>query len=129
MEKKAKILVVDDEPDVVEMLRTALESASYEVISAYNGNEAIKKAKEERPDLIVLDLMMPEKDGFQTCKELKQDKEFSQTPVLILTAINEHFSHTKYAKSLGLELEAEDYIDKPVDPMILLKRVEKLLKK
>lgn len=127
MEKK-KILVVDDEPEIVEMLRMCLETASYEVVAAYNGQEGIEKTKKERPDAIILDLMMPEKDGFQASKEIKNDPECAHIPILVLTAISDHLSHTRYAKSMGMELEAEDYIDKPVDPNLLLERLAKLLK-
>lgn len=126
---KKRILVVDDEPDMVEMLKLILESASYEVLTAYNGQEGIEKARAARPDAIILDLMMPLKDGFQACKELKGDPATAAIPVLVLTAISEKLSHTKYAKSMGLELEAEDYIDKPVDANLLLERLEKLLRR
>lgn len=125
----AKILVVDDEPDMVEMIKTALESASHRVVAAYNGQEGIEKARKEKPDAIILDIMMPVKDGFIACKELKEDPLCKNIPVLILSAMNEHFAHTRYAKSMGLELDAEDYIDKPIDPKLLLARVDKLLKK
>jgi DNA-binding response OmpR family regulator len=126
---KKKILVVDDEPDMVEMLKLILESASYEVIAAYDGQEGVEKARAERPDAIILDLMMPRKDGFQACKELKGEPATAGIPVLVLTAISEKLSHTRYAKSMGLELEAEDYIDKPVDANILLERLAKLLRR
>jgi two-component system alkaline phosphatase synthesis response regulator PhoP len=125
----AKILVVDDEPDTVEMIKAALESASHQVVAAFNGKEGIEKAKKEKPDAIVLDIMMPEKDGFAACKELKGDPACKDIPVLILTAVGEHFAHSRYAKSMGLELEAEDYIDKPIDPKLLVARLAKLLKK
>jgi two-component system alkaline phosphatase synthesis response regulator PhoP len=125
----AKILVVDDEPDAVEMIKAALETASYQVVTAYNGQEGIEKAKKEKPDAIILDIMMPEKDGFVACKELKADPRCKDIPILILTAVSEHFANTRYAKSMGLDLEAEDYIDKPIDPKMLLARLGKLLKK
>ncbi len=125
----AKILVVDDEPDTVEMIKTALETASYQVVAAYNGQQGIEKARKEKPDAIILDIMMPEKDGFVACKELKGDLALKEIPILILTAVSEHFANTRYAKSMGLELEAEDYIDKPIDPKLLLARLAKLLKK
>jgi len=127
MEKK-KILVVDDEPDMVKMLRMSLETASYEVIAAYDGQEGIDKTKKERPDAIIMDLMMPEKDGFVACKEIKNDPECAHIPILVLTAISDHLTQSRYAKSMGLELEAEDYIDKPVDPNLLLERLARLLK-
>ena len=125
----AKILVVDDEPDMVEMIKAALEGASYQVITAYNGQEGLDKARKEEPDAIVLDIMMPVKDGFVACKELKGDPALQNIPVLILTAVSEHFANTRYAKSMGLDLDAEDYIDKPIDPKLLLVRLDKLLKK
>jgi two-component system alkaline phosphatase synthesis response regulator PhoP len=128
-ETKGKILVVDDEPDVVDMLRMMLENASYEVVSAYDGKEGIEKAKEEKPDAIVLDLMMPGMDGFEACKEMKNDPELKAIPVLVLTAISRHFSDTKYARNLGLGLVSDDYIDKPVDPKLLLSRIAGLLGK
>ena len=124
---KKKILVVDDEPEMVKMLQMSLETASYEVITAYNGQEGIDKTKKERPDAIIMDLMMPEKDGFVACKEIKNDPECAPIPILVLTAISDHLTHTRYAKSMGLELEAEDYIDKPVDPNFLLERLARLL--
>jgi two-component system alkaline phosphatase synthesis response regulator PhoP len=126
-EKKVKILVVDDEPDMVEMLKMMLENASYDVVAAYDGKEGIEKAKEEKPNVIVLDLMMPEMDGFEACKEMKNDPELADIPILVLTAISQHLSHTRYAKSLGLGLESDDYVDKPVDPNVLLKRIAALL--
>lgn len=124
----AKILVVDDEPDMVEMIKTALEGASHRVITAYNGQEGLDKARKEKPDAIILDIMMPVKDGFVACKELKEDPGLQNIPVLILTAVSEHFADTRYAKSMGLDLDAEDYIDKPIDPKQLLVRLDKILK-
>ena len=128
-ETKGKILVVDDEPDVVDMVRMMLENASYEVVSAYDGKEGIEKAKQEKPDAIVLDLMMPGMDGFEACKEMKNDPDLKDIPVLVLTAISRHFSDTKYARSLGLGLVSDDYIDKPVDPNVLLNRIAGLMGK
>lgn len=125
----AKILVVDDEPDMVEMIKAALESAAHQVVCAYDGQEGVEKARREKPDAIILDIMMPEKDGFVACKELKGDPTCKDIPILILTAVGEHFANTRYAKSMGMELEAEDYIDKPIDPGLLVARLAKLLKK
>ena len=126
-EKNAKVLVVDDDPDIIEMLVTMLEDASYEVFSANNGKEGVEKAKEAKPDIIVLDLMMPEMDGFEACGEIKKDPELSAIPILILTGISQELSQTRYARSTGLGLESDDYIEKPVDPDVLLKRIAALL--
>lgn len=122
-----KILVIDDEPDVVEMIAMALESSDFEVISAYNGVVGLEKARTEKPDAIILDIMMPEKDGFLTCKELKAGPDTEHIPILILTGIREHFSNSRYAKSMGLSLEADDFLEKPVNPKELINRVNEML--
>ena len=129
MERKAKILIVDDDPDFVAATRVVLESKPYEVIVAYDGDEGLMKAREERPDLIILDVIMPMKDGFMVCQQLKRDPQLSSIPVLMLTAFSEKFGETSVSLSQGLTLEAEDFIDKPVTPAELLLRVERLLKK
>lgn len=129
MERKVKILLVDDDPDFVVATRVVLESKPYEVIVAYDGDEGLKKAREERPDLIILDVIMPMKDGFMVCQQLKKDPQLSSIPVLMLTAFSDKFGETSVSLSQGLTLEAEDFIDKPVTPAELLLRVERLLKK
>jgi len=126
-ENNAKVLVVDDEPDIIEMLKVLLEDESYEVVTANNGKEVVDKAKEEKPDVIVLYLMMPEMNGFEACEKIKEDPELSDTPVLILTGITRDLSHTRYSRSSGLGLASDDYIDKPVDPDLLLERIAALL--
>lgn len=128
MEGLAKVLVIDDEPDLVEMLKMALER-QFEVIVAYDGKEGVAKARAEKPDAIVLDIMMPEKDGFAVCRELKGDPQTTSTPILILTIVADYFGRTKYAKQSGMEIEADDFISKPVDPNELVRRVAALLKK
>lgn len=130
MEKgQAKILLVDDDLDFVAATKTILESKPYEVSVAHEGEEGLKKARDEKPDLIILDIIMPVKDGFTACEHLKQDPELSEIPVLMLTSFSQRKGDTSLSVSRGLSLEAEDYIDKPVSPTELLKRVEKLLKK
>jgi len=127
MERRPKILVIDDDPDMVEMLTISLEAASYEVIAAYNGVQGLQQARVEKPDAIILDIMMPEKDGFKVCKELKSGEGTADIPILILTAVGDRFAATHYAVSMGLELDAEDYLDKPVDRDELLRRVGALV--
>ncbi len=124
-----KILIVDDDPDLVEAVSMILESKNYEVSAAYGGIEGLEKAKKENPDLIVLDVMMPDKDGYAVCKELKADPELSKIPVLLLTAVVSKIPTTRYTQQMGLETEADDYIDKPVEPEVLVKRIETLLTK
>lgn len=129
MTEKAKILLIDDDIDFVEATKIVLESKPYEVIVAYDGDDGLRKAREENPDLIILDIIMPVKDGFTTAEQLKKDAELSKIPVLILTSFAEKGGETSIAVSGGLTLETEDYIDKPISPEELLSKVEKHLKR
>ena len=129
MEKKAKILLIDDDVDFVESTKIVLESKPYEVIVAHEGDEGLRKAREENPDLILLDVIMPIKDGFTAAEQLKKDPQLSKIPVLMLTAFAAMGGETSIPVSRGYTLETEDYIDKPVSPEELLARVEKFLKK
>jgi len=124
--RQSRVLVVDDEPDIVEMLKMALER-QFEVIIAYDGTEGLAKAREDKPDAIVLDIMMPGMDGFAVCRELKKDSTTLSIPILILTSVGDYFGRTKYPKMGGMEIEAEDFLSKPVDPNVLLRRVAALL--
>jgi len=131
MQKQARILVIDDDPDIYSSLKSVLESKSYEVIAALDGDEGLRKVVEERPDLIILDVIMPGKHGFDVCKELKTDPKyyfFSQIPVLMLTVYPDDREKMHLSMREGMMMEAEDYIQKPFDPDELLKRVEELLK-
>ncbi len=131
MERQTKILLVDDDLDFVEATKAVLES-KYQVVIAYNGNDGLKKVVEERPDLIILDVIMPEKDGFTVCKELKTDPRyhfFSKIPVLMLTVYPGDRETARLSMLEGMAMEAEDYIQKPVSPKELLRRAEELLKK
>jgi len=129
MERKARILLVDDDADFVESTKIVLESKPYEVIIAVNGNEGLRKAREGKPDLILLDIIMPVEDGFTAAEQLKKDPELAKIPVLMLTSYASKGAGTSIPRSQGYELEAEDYIDKPVSPKDLLAIVEKHLKK
>ena len=129
MERKSKILLVDDDKDFVEATKLVLESKPYEVIVAYDGDEGLAKARKEKPDLIILDIIMPVKDGFSAADQLKKDPELTKIPVIMLTSFSQKVGETSLSVSQGLTLETEDYLDKPVAPEQLLKRVEKLLKK
>ncbi len=129
MEKKAKILLVDDDIDFVESTKIILESKPYEVIVAYEGDEGLRKAREENPDLVLLDIIMPVKDGFTAAQQFKKDPQLSRIPVIMLTSYSSRKGETSIPASRGLELEAEDYVEKPVSPRELLNIVEKYLKK
>jgi len=124
-----KVLVIDDDPDLVEAVSLVLRAKNYEVISAYGGVEGFDKAKKENPDAIILDVMMPDKDGYTVCKELKADEKLRDIPVLLLTAVVSHIPTTRYTLQMGMETEADDYIDKPAEPEELVRRVEALLAK
>ena len=129
MEKKAKILLVDDDIDFVESTKIILESKPYEVIVAYEGDEGLRKAREENPDLVLLDIIMPVKDGFTAAEQFKKDPHLSKIPVIMLTSYSSRKGETPIAVSRGLELEAEDYVEKPVSPEELLNIVDKYLKR
>jgi two-component system alkaline phosphatase synthesis response regulator PhoP len=129
MEKKAKILLVDDDIDFVEATKTILESKPYEVIVAYEGDEGLRKAREEKPDLVLLDIIMPVKDGFTAAEQFKKDPQLAKIPVIILTSYSAMKGQTSIPVSRGYQLETEDYVSKPISPEELLNRVEKCLKR
>jgi two-component system alkaline phosphatase synthesis response regulator PhoP len=122
-----KILLVDDDPKFVDAIKVILDGAGYDVEVAYDGNEGWKKMVECNPDLIILDVMMPGKDGFELCAEIKADEKWREVPVILLTAVGDHIPTTKYSIADGLNIEAEDYIPKPVEPAKLLKQVRDLI--
>jgi two-component system alkaline phosphatase synthesis response regulator PhoP len=122
-----KILIIDDEPDLVEAVSIILESKGYAVAKAYGGVEGLKKVRTENPDLIVLDVMMPDKDGYEVCKELKADAKYRSIPILLLTAVVSNIPTSKYTQEMGMETEADDFLDKPAEAQELVKRVEALL--
>ena len=129
MEKKAKILLIDDDPDFIEATKTILESKPYEVIVAFAGDEGLKKARTESPDLVLLDIIMPGTDGFSAAEQFKKDPDLSKIPVVMLTSYAERRAGTGIPISKGFQLEAEDYIEKPVSPEELFDIIEKNLKK
>ena len=126
-----KILVVDDDPDILDALTMILEAKGYQVVTARDGVEGLANLKAEKPDLMILDLLMPKMDGFAVCKELLDPRwsKFRDIPILILTSVREEASRRRYELETGLELDVDDYVEKPVSPDILLDRVGKLLKK
>jgi two-component system alkaline phosphatase synthesis response regulator PhoP len=119
-----KILVVDDDPDIVEFISYNLKGKGYLVVSAKDGVEAIRKAKEFHPDLILLDIMMPNKDGIQTIKELRVMPDFEETAIIFLTALSDEKSEIE-----GLKIGADDYIAKPIKPELLATRIRTALRR
>lgn len=117
-----KILVCDDEPYILMALTDAVEMEGYDCITAVNGKEAIEKARDERPDLILLDVMMPYKDGYEVCDELKKDELTKDIPVIMLTAKSQQIDIQR-----GKEVGADDYITKPFKPSTLRKKFNEVL--
>lgn len=122
--KKSRILVVDDEPDIVDLLKYNLETEGFEVSTASNGVEAIEVAKNKVPDLILLDVMMPEMDGIETCIELRKIEKLSNCYIAFLTARSED-----YSQIAGFESGADDYISKPIKPRVLVSRIKAMLRR
>jgi len=128
---QGKILVIDDDPDILDALAMILESQGYQVFTARDGIEGLANLKAEKPDLMILDLLMPKMDGFAVCKELQDPRwsKFKEMPILILTSVREDASRRRYELETGLELNVDDYVEKPISPDILLQRVERLIKR
>jgi two-component system alkaline phosphatase synthesis response regulator PhoP len=122
--EKVKILIVDDEQDIIDFISYNLKKEGYSTIFAVNGKDAIKKAKVHLPDLILMDIMMPELDGIQACREIKEIKKLKNTPVVFLTARNE-----EYTELAGFNAGADDFITKPLKPRILTSRIKAILKR
>ncbi len=127
MSDKKRILVVDDEPDFASIVQGNLEKEGFEVDVAYNGVEGIEKVKANAPDAIVLDVMMPEKDGYEVCKELKAEEQFANIPIILLTAVASHVTSTRYSHADGMSTEADDYIAKPASAEDITASVKGLL--
>jgi len=121
------VLIVDDDPDLVETVAMMLESKGFEVGKAYDGIEGEAAIKQRRPDVLVLDVMMPRKNGYQLCKELKSNKWTSDIPIVMLTAVGDAVPTTSYSHAEGMAMEAEDFIPKPVDAATLVEAVERLV--
>lgn len=115
MSEKKLILVVDDDPDLVEAVSMELESQHYRVAKAYDGNEAWDRIKEEKPQLVILDVMMPNKNGYQVCDEIKSNPDYSDITVILLTAVGAAVTSTSYTHWDGKKSLADDYIPKPID--------------
>lgn len=119
-----KILIADDEPDILEIIQYNLQNEGYEVVTAKNGNEAIEQAKRFHPDLIILDIMMPGKNGIEVCNHLRLQPAFNDTLIIFLTALSDEGTEVK-----GLETGADDFITKPVSPKVLVSKVNALFRR
>lgn len=125
----AKVLVVDDDPDIRDVLEALLEGEGFETVLANDGEQALEAIKKENPDLMILDLLMPVMDGFAVCKQLQDPRwsKWKNMPVLILTSVREEVSQRRYELETGLSLDVDDYVEKPIDPDVVIDRVKKLL--
>lgn len=122
--KGRKILIADDEPDILEIIRYNLQRDGYEVITAKDGDDALGKARQHKPDLIILDIMMPKKTGVEVCEILRKQPAYKDTLIIFLTAI-----HDENIQIKGLEMGADDFVNKPISPKVLLSRVNALFRR
>jgi two-component system alkaline phosphatase synthesis response regulator PhoP len=122
--KGKKILIADDEPDILEIISYNLKIEGYDVVTAKDGEDALQKAKLTKPDLIILDVMMPNKNGMEVCKILRAQPSFHETLIIFLTALNDELSHVR-----GLEYGADDYLSKPISPKVLVTKVNSLFRR
>ena len=119
-----KVLIADDEPDIVEILKYNLEKEGYQVVTAKDGDEAIDRAKHSHPDLVVLDMMMPRKNGMEVCEILRAQADFKDTLIMFLTALSDESTQLK-----GFSTGADDYVSKPVSPMVFVSKVNALFRR
>ena len=117
-------MIADDEPDILEIVGYNLEKEGYEVITAQDGQQALEMTKAHKPDLVILDIMMPYKSGIEVCHILRSSPEFNETLIVMLTALNDEASHIK-----GLDNGADDYISKPISPKVLVSRINALFRR
>ena len=127
MNAKKRILVIDDEPDFCAIVQVNLEKEGFEVELAYSGVEGLEKVQANPPDAIVLDIMMPEMDGYEVCKKLKADEKYADIPVVLLTAVASHVTSTRYSHHDGMSTEADDYIAKPASAEEITESIKRLL--
>ncbi len=129
MSAEPKILVVDDDPDILDAITTVLSTRPYTILKARDGVECLDKVRQQIPDLIILDLLMPKKDGFAVVRELRENPKYARIPILILTSVREDASRRRYELETGLAMDVQDYVEKPISPVDLLERAQSLLQK
>ena len=127
MTDKKRILVVDDEPDFALLVQGNLQKEGFDVDVAYNGVEGLEKIKQNLPDAVVLDVMMPEMDGYEVCAEIKKDDRLSEIAILMLTAVADHVTSTRYSHFDGMSMEADDYLPKPASAEEITDSLKSLL--
>jgi two-component system alkaline phosphatase synthesis response regulator PhoP len=125
--KQPYILIVDDDPDILDNIVTVLETRPYRLATARDGKKCMKMIKEDLPDLLILDLLMPRMDGWGVIREMRSEPRFVGVPIMILTTVVEDASRRRYELETGIAMDVQEYIQKPVAPSELIRRVEKLL--
>ena len=128
MDKQPYIIITDDDPDIVENLVTILGTQPYRLATARDGKQCLALIKQERPDLLILDMLMPRMDGWGVIRELRSDPLYADLPIMVLTTVVEDASRRRYELEVGMAMDVQDYVQKPAKPDDLLQRVEKLLK-
>jgi two-component system, OmpR family, alkaline phosphatase synthesis response regulator PhoP len=127
MDKQPYILVVDDDPDILDGILVVLESQPYRLLTARDGRRCLEMIQLEKPDLLILDLLMPRMDGFAVIRELRENPDYDKLPIMVLTTVIEDASRRRYELETGMGMNVQDYIQKPVLPGELLRRVKRLL--
>jgi two-component system alkaline phosphatase synthesis response regulator PhoP len=127
MSEKKRILLVDDEPDFSMIVQAYLEKEGFDTELAYNGLEGYEKIRANPPDAVVLDVMMPEMDGYELCAKLKKDSALANIPVILLTAVADHVTSTRYSHYDGMNMEADDYLPKPASAEEITQSVKRLV--
>ena len=128
MDKQPYIMITDDDPDILENLTTILGTRPYRLATARDGKQCLALIKQERPDLLILDMLMPRMDGWGVIRELRGDPLYANLPIMVLTTVIEDASRRRYELEVGMAMDVQDYLQKPAKPAELLQRVEKLLK-
>ena len=127
MSIEPKILIIDDDKDMVEALKIVLEGESYKVTAAFDGKQGLDAVRKERPDLIILDLLLPGEDGAAICHNLRNNSEYQDIPILVLTALAKKVERKVFPKVKGETLKVDEYLEKPINPQNLVNKVKKLL--
>jgi CheY-like chemotaxis protein len=127
MTKEAYILIVDDDPDILENIVTILETQPYRLATARDGKQCMKLLEEESPDLLILDLLMPRMDGWGVIREMRSERKYDKVPIMILSTVVEDASRRRYELETGMAMDVQEYIQKPARPVELLRLVDKLL--
>jgi len=127
--KQPYILIVDDDPDILEGILTILESQPYRLATARDGIKCMQMIAEEKPDLLLLDLLMPRMDGWGVIRQMRSEPRYADIPILVLTTVIEDASRRRYELETGMAMDVQDYVQKPARPDDLIRRIEKLLSK